>query len=130
MEELKQEILRGKQRKREQSYNLAQFNSSSHPSQSMVRSSWKTSKGVPGSLVGNRSLCVFSDSVCSVEDRHCAAGKGGFVDAEHDYPGLQSSGGNRHPRHLGHAVPPSLRHRARACRLTARLHPRSANHQT
>ncbi len=33
-----------------------------------------------------------------------------------------------HPRHRGHAVPPSLRHRARACRLTARLHPRSANH--
>src|SRR6266566_10086791 len=76
MEELKQEILRGKQRKREQPYNLAQFNSSSHPSQSMVRSSWKTSKGVPGSLVGNRSLCVFSDSVCSFEDSHCAAGKG------------------------------------------------------
>src|SRR6266702_400444 len=76
MEELKQEILRGKQRKREQPYNLAQFSSSSHPSQSMVRSSWKTSKGVPGSLVGNRSLCVFFDSVCSFEDRHCAAGKG------------------------------------------------------
>src|SRR6266567_3322291 len=45
----------------------------------MVRSSWKTSKGVPGSLVGNRSLCVFSDSVCSFEDRHCAAGKRGAL---------------------------------------------------
>src|SRR6266699_1976970 len=76
MEELKQEILRGKQRKREQPYNSAPFNSSSHPSQSMVRSSWKISKGVPGSLVGDRSLYVFSDSVCSFEDRHCAAGKG------------------------------------------------------
>src|SRR6266702_4072787 len=76
MEELKQGILREKQRKRERPYNSAPFNSSSHPSQSMVRSSWKISKGVPGSLVGDRSLYVFSDSVCSFEDSHCAAGKG------------------------------------------------------
>src|SRR6266700_3179137 len=76
MEELKQGILREKQRKRERPYNSAPFNSSSHPSQSMIRSSWKISKGVPGSLVGDRSLYVFSDSVCSFEDSHCAAGKG------------------------------------------------------